>query len=327
MTIALTIAAIVCLLGAGFFSGAEMGMYSLNRVRLRLRAERPEEREARALLDLMNQRGESVLAILLWQNVCGYLLTVVLSMWLLRVVGVDPSRVEFYSALILSPIVFVLGDVVPKNWFQYEADRIMYRCGRVLRASVSLFRYTGVLWILRQVSQAAARFFGEPREDWLDRRGEIIGLLREGAAEGVLSEEQTQIVERVMDFSRVQVRNIMIPRRRVITVPVDATRQQFETIVRLHPFSRMPVMSRDGRHVVGVVQVTEALADESSFSVERSMRPPLTISSSDTAASAMVRLQREDAALGVVVDQRGTFVGVITLKDVVEEIFGELPAW
>jgi putative hemolysin len=324
----LSAAAFLFLLGSAVYCGSEMGMYSLNRIRLRLEAEKPEAGGARALLKLMMRRDETVMGILLWQNICGYLITVVFSFWLATAVHVQETHVEFYSAVILSPLMFVIGDVVPKNWFQVEADRLMYRVGRFLKLSIDLLRYTGILWVLTQISRLVARYFGEEqREDWLGTRGEVVGLLREGAAEGLLSEEQTQIVERVMDFSRVQVRSIMIPRRRAITVPINATRREFETIVRLHPFSRLPVMARDGRRVVGAIQVTEALADESGFSIEKWMHPPLFLSGTDTAATALVHLQRQSAAMAIVQDQRQTFIGVLTLKDVVEEIFGELPAW
>jgi CBS domain containing-hemolysin-like protein len=77
--------------------------------------------------------------------------------------------------------------------------------------------------LLQQLSKLAARYMGaDEREDWLGTRGDILGLLREGAAGGVITEEQTQIVERVPNLSRVHLRSIMIPRRRVLAVPIVA---------------------------------------------------------------------------------------------------------
>ncbi len=327
MTLLLLTAGILCLLGSGFYSGCEMGMYALNKVRARLRADAGES-QAKLLVDLSARQQETVLSILLWQNVCGYLLTVCTSAWLLRVAGAESSRVEFYSAAILSPLIFVFGDVVPKNWFQVEADRLMYHAARLLRPSVLVFRYTGLLWVLERVSKVIARLLGDrTAENWLSQRAEIVGLLREGAAEGVLTEEQTQIIERVMRLSSIRVGEIMIPRRRVATVPIDASRSLFEVIVRTHNFSRLPVIGRDGRNPMGIVNVYEVLADEERGGAEKWLRPALSIPASESAANALVRLQQARATMALITDPRKGFVGIITLKDVVEEIFGELHAW
>jgi putative hemolysin len=331
--------AIFFLLGSGFFSGCEMGMYCLNRVRLRLltegeslpdapRTKSQNPANARILLDLSTHQQESVLAILLWQNVCGYLLTVATSWWLADIAGLNDGRAEFYSAVILSPLIFVFGDVVPKNWFQIEADRLMYGCAKFLKASVTALRMTGVLWVLEQISRVSARWVGEDeKKDWLGSRGEIVGLLREGAAEGLLSEEQTQIVERVLNLSHIQVRSIMIPRRRVVVIPVIADRPLFESIVRGHNYSRMPVIAPDQRTILGIVNVAEVLADESGFNLRKWIHPALTLNMHATAANALVRLQQGGNPLALVTDPRKEFIGIVTLKDVVEEIFGELPAW
>jgi putative hemolysin len=302
-----------------------MGLYSLNRVRLRLRAEKEQSGNAARLLELSTSRDQAVLSVLLLQNLCGYFLTVSTSATLLAFWGLDARRVEFYSALVLSPCVFVFGDVVPKNWFRIQADRLMYPVAPILHWSVRLLRLTGLPWLLGRASRAAARLVGEEREEWLGGRGEVIGLLREGA-EGVLSEEQTEIVERVMAFSRIQLRSIMIPRRRVVSVPIDVDRRTFEHTVRLHPYSRLPVLERDGRSVAGVVNVAEVLADET-FRLRDHLKPPLFLRGSETAASALVQLQRSDVAIAIVSEPRQPFIGLVTLKDVVEEIFGELPAW
>lgn len=320
--------AIFFVLAGGFYSGSEMGLYCLNRVRLRLRAERGETRSAQSLLRIASRQQETVLGILLGTNLSNYLLTVATVALLAGTFNIQPNRVEFYAAAILSPLIFVIGDVVPKNWFQIEADRLMYKSASLLRASVVLFRATGILWLLHGMTRIGARLAGhDEREDWHGPRAEVVGLLREGAAEGALTEEQARIVERVMNLSSIRVGSIMVPRQRVATAPIDASRRAFEQIVRGHNYSRMPVITRDRKTIVGIVNVYDVLADERGAGVKAWMQEPLTIRARDSAASALVHLQRARATMAVVTDPRRGFVGIVTLKDVVEEIFGELPAW
>lgn len=322
------VAAVFFTLASGFYSGSEMGLYCVNRIRCRLRAERERTRPARWLLGLTENQQETVLAILLGTNLANYLLTVAATTLLAQALAIPASQVDLYTAAILSPLIFVVGDVVPKNWFQLDADRLMYRAAPVLRGTVVLFRVTGLLWLLQLMTRFGARLTGhDARDEWQGPRGEVAGLLREGAAEGALSEEQARIVERVMNLSAVRVGSIMIPRRHVATVPVTAGRDAFARMVRGHNHSRMPVMSRDRRKVIGIVNVYDVLADETGANLAAWMREVVTIGADQSAATALVQLRRSKATMAIVTDPRRGFVGIITLKDVVEQIFGQLPAW
>jgi len=319
---------VLFLLASGFYSGTEMGLYCVNRLRIRLQAEQARKTPMRMLMDLTQRRQETVLAILLGTNLANYLLTVSGSRLIIDAFSIPADRAGFAIAAILAPLVFVFGDVVPKNWFQVDADRLMARSAVLLRGSVLLFRFTGVLWLLHALTRLVVRLTGHDAGDrWASPRAEVIGLLREGGAHGALTVEQTAIIERVMNLSDVRVSTIMVPRERVTTVPVDADRRLFERIIRGNKYSRLPVVGRDRKNIVGILNVHDALMDWRDNAIERCMRTPITIGAGESAANALVRLQRAERTMAIVTDPRRGCVGIVTLKDVVEEIFGELPAW
>lgn len=327
MTILLgLLATLAALAAAGFFSGSEMGLYCINRVRLRLRSERPEASDARALSSLVARLDESVLGILLSQNIANYLLTVAATTLMVSGLSLQSASIEFYSAAVLSPLTFVFGDVVPKNWFRAEADRLMYRSARFLKSVVTLLRMTGILWVLSRLTRVSAWLAGREQDNRIrGPRGEVLGLLREGAAEGALTTEQAEIVERVMNLSSVRVGSIMIPRRRVASAPITANRTQFLRTVRGHSYSRMPVVERDGKTVSGIISVCDVLANDTEAGIQTFMRPPIVLQAQDSAARAIIQLRKANETMAMVNDPRRGFVGIITLKDVIEEIFGEMP--
>lgn len=319
------IAAVVFLLGSAFYSGTEMGLYCVNRLRLRLHAE--HESRSAALLSLVDRPQETVLGILLGVNLANYLLTVAATHVVMQASGLQADVIDVYTAAILSPIIFVFGDVVPKNWYQVQPDSLMQRSTRLLQASVGLFRWTGILYFLRAMTRFSSRIAGgESSEQWLGPRGEVVGMMREGAAGGAMSPVQAEIVERVMNLSDVRVGAIMLPQRLVRTLSVTDTRDHVEQIARWYPYSRLPVLAENGRTVLGVLNVLDLLADPRG-NIQKWMQPPMTILASESAAGALVRMQRSRTPLAVVTDPRRGFVGILTLKDVVEEILGELSAW
>lgn len=322
------IATLFFLVTSGFYSGSEMGLYCVNRLRVRLEAERTQRWRMRCLLGLTQKPQETVLAILLGTNLANYLLTVSGSSLLTNAFSISANRVSFYLTAVLAPLVFVFGDVVPKNWFQVDTDRLMARSALVLRGSVLLFRLTGILWLLQAATRLMVRLIGHGVSEHLESpRAEVAGLLREGGAHGALTMEQTEIIERVMSLSEVRVGTIMVPRGRVVTVPIDADRRFFERIILRHKYSRLPVVGRDRKNIVGIVNVHDVLMEWSDDAIERLMLPPIVIGANESAANALVRLQQAKRTMALVTDPRLGWVGIATLKDVVEEIFGELPAW
>lgn len=320
--------AVLLLAVSGFYSGAEMGFYCVNRLRVRLQAEQTGQSWARSLLYLAQHPQETVLTTQLGTNLANYLLAVVAAKILTKGLGISSHSLDLYIAAILTPLVFVFGDVVPKNWFQIEADRLMAWCAGWLRTSEFIFRFTGLPFMIRQVTRLIVRLSGhEGSVDWHTSRVEVVGLLREGGAEGTITEEQTRIIERVMDLSSTRVGAIMVPWQRVITVPDNADRALFENIVAAHPYSRLPVMDSKGKTVVGIVTVYNVLAEPIDNAIRRWMAPPLMISASETVTHALVRLQKSKQTMAIVSDPRRGFVGIVTLKDIIEEIVGELAEW
>jgi len=321
-------ACLILLAGSGFFSGTEMGLYCVNRLRVRLRAEHQPRWSMRSLWWMMRHPQDTVVAILVGNNLVNYLLTVSATYLALEVLRLSPTATKFYMAAVLSPLVFVFGDVVPKNWFQLDADRLMARSALLLGGCVFVLRSTGILWSLRQMNRLVVWLTGHGTARGLDSpRGEVLGLLHEGGAFGALTADQAEIIERVMNLSEVSVGSIMVPRRSVVTVPLDADQSALYHIIASCSHSRLPVVGVDGRSIIGIVDVHDVLSAETHQPLKEFMKPPLVIPASASAAAALLELQKAEAAMAIVTDPRRGEVGIVTLKDVVEEIFGELPEW
>lgn len=328
MIVLLVLGMVVAVAAGGLFSGLETGLYCLNHVRLRVAAEQGDPR-ARRLERLMRRPEDLVITALLGTNVVDYLTTACAVAIFLHL-AVAPELADLYATALATPLVFVFSGLVPKDWFRREADRLMIELSGVALVCLRVAQATGLVWLLRALPRGIARLAarGASTSDGeLLPRTRALHLLREGAARGGLTVVQRDLMERVLRLSDVRCSDVMIPRQRIASVPLDIGRDDFLRIARMAHFSRLPIHHGDPRHVVGVVNVYDVLTDPDRRTVATHARPPLSLPAQTPVSTALLRLQRARQAMAVVVDGAGHCVGILTVKDLAEEIVGELDVW
>lgn len=312
---------------SGFVSALETGSYTLNRVRLHVRAAQNEPR-ARRLARLIERHQDIVLATLLGNTLSDYVCTACVAALLLRA-AVEVGTVELWATLIVTPLLLTLGGIIPKEWFRREADRWMYVLALPLELVVRAARLTGFLALMHALARGLVRLFpAAESEDLAGRpRAHVVQLLHEGAAAGGLTSFQRDLIERVINLSQLRVGNVMIPRARVAAVPRNIPRDEFLRIVRMAHLSRMPVYEHDPRRVIGVVYVFDVLTDPQERPAAEHVRAPFVLRANVSVSTALIRMQRARQAMAIIEDSAGHCVGILTLKDLVEEIVGDLEAW
>jgi CBS domain containing-hemolysin-like protein len=138
---------------------------------------------------------------------------------------------------------------------------------------------------------------------------------------------QRDLMDRVMNISRTAVSAVMIPRERAAMVAQTIGRDDFLRIARMAHFSRLPVHDGNPRHVIGVVDVYDIFTDPERQPLQAHVRPPCRLAAATSVAAALLRMQQAHQAMAIVEDARGNCVGILTLKDLAEEIIGDIEAW
>ena len=317
---------------AALANGMETGIYRVNRVRLRLRADRGDRR-ARALTGLLGDVRGLIIVCLIVYDTGVYVATAFVTNLVAHAGWASgPVGVELLSTALLAPLFFIFTDVLPKSIFTYEADRWMVRFGGVLRAAHGVLRGVGLVPALKGASTLILRV-ARGREAALVNpfhpRQRLRAFLREGAAEGVLSRYQDELVDRVLALRERQVRDVMIPLARVTSVEAGTDREHFVEHLRAHSYSRVPVWEGRRDHIIGIVHINDVLAaGAEAFDLARlAAGEPLCVGPDMPVSQAMFRMRAARAAMAVVVGPRDRAVGIITIKDLVEEIVGELAEW
>lgn len=328
-TILLLVGLVGALVLSGFCSGSETGVYCLNHVRLRVSAGRGDSR-ARRLERLMARPENLVITMLLGTNVADYLTTACTASLILRA-AISESQVEIYATAIATPLILIFGGMVPKDWFRREANPLLMRLSVPILVSLRVAQATGLVWFLRTLTRGLVRLI-DPRAadaegELLPRRARTLHLLREGAARGGLTAVQRDLMERVLRLSDKRCADVMVPRHRAAIAAVTLPRDDFLRIARMAHFSRIPVHGGDPRRIVGIVNVYDVLTDAAARPIAEHARPPLALPGHTRVSTALLRLQRERETMAIAVDAGGACIGLLTVKDLVEEIVGDLEVW
>jgi len=315
------------ILGSALFSGLETGTYTLNRVRLQILAQR-HHRTAQTLRDLLADPQRLLGTLLIGNNLTNYLGTAALAVLLERG-GYNDWQVVLLNAAIVTPLLFVFGEILPKDLFAAYSDSLMYRLTFLLTWAERVFTWTGFLPVVRLASRASMALLGAPSDSTpLHPRRQVEQLLHEGVGYGVVSDEQGALIARVLELSARTIQNEMVPWERVRTVQADQSAEVLWDLAETTSLSRFPVVDDRGR-VAGVVSVRRALlaGRQPGRLVRDLLQPALSLARNTPVRRALRTMQQQRAAIAIVVDDHQQPVGLVTVKDLVEPITGELASW
>ena len=325
MIVALTILLLVfSFLLSAYFAGAEMGLYSTNRLRLDIDARRGDRR-AKRLARIIHDEDQALYSTLVGTNVSNYLLTASVTLLFSSILGFSAADTELYTVLVVTPLVFVFCEVVPKNIFQGHADRLMPSSAWILHGAMRLLRLVGVTQSLAWLTRASRRLSGDTTASVLSApKWRVQAMLRDALAGQTHGDERTELVERVFRLSETPLHRVMVPRNAVIGVRADTQRRELVRVARSHGHTVLPVYDARGAHVCGTVVIDDLLRDDTWTTVGERLGPATFLSPHDTLGTALTRLQELGRRLGVVSDQGGRMLGVVTIGDLLREVVGDL---
>jgi putative hemolysin len=227
--------------------------------------------------------------------------------------------------IVIGFLTLVLGELVPKQLALRRPEIIATR----VAVPVLWLARVGMpaVWLMRISSGMVLRMFGQQR---LRPEGvteeELKALLAEGARDGALESEERDMIERVLRLADKPVRAIMTPRNELAWIDRTDPRRDIAATLKAAPHSRFVVCDGAVDNVVGVVQAKDLLdhiLDGGDLSVSAALRQPMVMPDTVTALDALERLKSDPFGMALVMDEYGSFEGVVTAADVLEAIVGD----
>ena len=320
-TVELAIAAVIFLIGlrlSFFFSGSETGFYRVSFLRVSMDA-REGDRTARRMLWFVQNPGYFVATTLVGNNLANYLVTVAIGVATAAVIASESGWVDVLSTLLIAPIVFIFGEMLPKNLY-YRAPNAQLRRG--------INWFTGFFWTFLPVSfpliwlSTVFERWGDPGERPLGLvlgRSRLAQVLGQGRHEGLLTDSQARLVDGLLQTAPQPVMNSAIPANRVLGVDEKTSREEILAFARRYALASVPVR-RQGTtdHWFAYVRVADlAVTRVPAGSLRRNLP---RISAGSSKLEAIAALREAGAPLGAVY-QGERLVGLINEHGLVEQLF------
>lgn len=313
---------VACVVLAGCFAGVETGAYRLNRIRLRHMAESGSA-PARMLRRVVSNMERFICLTLLGHNAAVYGATALCTGMLVSRFETHLSA-ELVGTLVMAPILLVCAEVLPKSIFHVFPNRLM-------RWSSPLLWCANILcWPVVALLAGVVGFWRQ----WLGGVGEsrrlVVSsqyfdfLLTEGREEGVISPQQDLMVHNIMQFGKRPVRSVMIPLEETRMLCNKAAGEEVVKTIGRYNHPRLPVYAGRPENVVGILFVLDYLSAGAAGEVEDYLRDPDFVPADMPLDHAFKKLQDAGQTLGVVVDEGRRAIGIVTMGDLLQEIFASL---
>ncbi len=320
--IAITLTCIGLALSA-LYSGLETGLYTINRIRLDVRCSSGLTR-AKRILSLVDNPTRMLAVLLVCNNVANYLASYGAAMFL-DTTSLSPWVAILVSAVVMIPLLFIFGEVLPKDLFRTHTDSWTYACSGPLSWSDKFLWWSGIVPVLSKIGTIARSILGSESSFESTPRARFGLLFKEGLGDGVLSDEQVTLADRILAMQSLTVQSEMVPWTRVTCIGSNMPLQRRSAVLQRSSHTRIPVVDSAGR-VRGILPVLNVLLNPES-PTDTLILEPLFVTPQTKVQDALHQLRKSGKAMAIVSLDGKKPLGIVTLKDLVEPIVGELAAW
>lgn len=312
---------VISVLLSGFFSGSESALISISVDRAQQLIEEGGKK-AEALTFLIERPSEVLTTILVGNNIVNIFAASLTTTIASRFFKNDAVGI---SVGITTILILIFGEIIPKTFARSRAEQIAYPVIRILQLFYfTLFPIIKIfIWIIEAVLGDGADINGR-----VVTRNDIEFMVNKAEKEKTIDSKQIDLLNSILEFPTIKVKDIMVPRTKVNAIKADTGFEDIVRLVREVAHSRYPVYDEDLDSTLGFLHVKDLAfvtdKDRQNFNVSKYINPPFFVYEHMKIQSVFDHMNRNKVHLALVKDENNLVVGILTLEDIMEEIFGEI---
>lgn len=314
---------IVLLIMSGFFSMSETALMSLSKIRIRHMVEEGVK-GARLVAKLTEDPNRLLGAILIGNNVVNIgasALATTIATKLFDSAGVG------IATGVMTVLVLIFGEITPKSIAKQKSEKVALKVSKIINIIVKILK--PFIGVFTAISSIFIRLFGgDPKasEPFITEE-ELRTMVGVSEEEGVLEDVEKEMIFNVFDFADAHVKDVMVQRVDVIAVDIEASYEEVLDVIKTEQFSRIPVYNQTIDDIVGILNVKDLIMAEKSskpFKVSDYMREPYYTFEFKKIKELFSEMKKTRNHISVVLDEYGGTVGIVTIEDLIEEVFGDI---
>ena len=320
-TILSSIFIVVLILFSGFFSATETAYSSVNRTKLKLKAQ-DGNKAAQNAMYLLDKFDKLLSTILVGNNLVNITLSILFNNIFENVIT-DAAVSGVVSVAVSTIIVLTFGEITPKMVAKENSERICLAFCYPIRAIMVLLYpitiiFAGLKFLLKKIFKS--------HDDDKITEEELLSMVEEAQEDGSLDSQERELLSSAIEFDDCEVADILVPRVNVIAVPTNMAMEKIKSIFLEYNYSRLPVYKDSIDQIVGMIHNIDFFtALEKGDKSIKNYITPVAVATEHMKISALLKsMQRQKVHMAVVVDEYGGTLGIVTLEDILEELVGEI---
>ena len=318
----------VLILFSAYFSSVESALSSMNKIRLKSYADDGDKRAKRALA-LEAKYERTITTLLIGNNVvniaCASIATVLFVEILTALHGnLSEGVTTLLTTVVTTVVIFLAGEMIPKSYARAHSDEFIMRMSGSVSFLVTVL--TPVAFLFQSVSRLLQRAFPSKEEPTVTEE-ELSDIFETVEEEGVIDEEQGDLLHSALVFSKKKVADVLTLREDVIGVERSMDRDEVLAIIREYKYSRLPVYRRDLDHIIGFLPVRtylKAAAEGKDVPLGSMLLKPYFVSLDADIDDELAKMSKNKTSIAIVRGKKSETVGLVTVEDFLEELVGEI---
>lgn len=315
---------IVLIFLSGFFSSAETAFSTLNRVRMRNLEEEGSKKAAR-VNKILESYSKMLSAILIGNNIVNLTAS---SLTTAFVIGVCGNAYIGIGTGILTIVVLLGGEIIPKTWANLNSEKLALAYSSVIYALMKVM--TPVIFIVDLLSNGILKLLHVDPNKKMDTitESELKTYVDVSHEDGQIESDEREMIYNIFEFSDTCVKDIMIPRTNMVTVNADESVNDLIKVFHESMYTRIPVYQEDKDSMIGFVNIKDLfiarISGQKNITLKSLLREAYYTYEYKKNADLLLEMREKSMNVAFVLNEYGSTVGMVTLEDLLEELVGEI---
>ena len=322
VNVARLVSLLVLIVISSFFSSAETAYSMANRMRIKSLAE-DGDKKAALVVNILDHYPKMLSTVLIGNNIVNIGASAIATLWATDVFG---NWAVGVMTGILTFVVLIFGEIVPKTSVSCNADKFAKLYAPVIRFLMIIF--TPIVIVINFISGGILKLLRTDPDAKMPAitQRDLLGYVDESRKEGVIDRKEHEIIHNMFDFSDAVAKDIMVPRINIVAVPVDCSYEDVLKIVKEDMYTRIPVYEGDSDTIIGMINVKDLLllSSPEEFNVRSMMREVMYTHEYKKTSQLLKEMLKTNAPVVIVLNEYGTTEGMITMEDLMEELVGDI---